>query len=181
MKTENTINDEPIIAVEFGGIYDIDGPQAAENARLPLLSMFEFGEAPDQPKGFVNLLVVKGTEQIERMAVCKDFWEHLLSDCDWAEVKSDVANGVTLATSLEAQINLFEVNYKHDPCNAEWQSTWSCACDDACPDYGTTVNAVDYKELRVIEQADDGVWVLNEVSCDLMATQQNSPAARARP
>jgi hypothetical protein len=32
-------------------------------------------------------------------------------------------------------------------CGAEWSDVWSCACDDNCPDCGTTVEASDSDEI----------------------------------
>ena len=36
------------------------------------------------------------------------------------------------------------VSYECD-CGACWQTQWSCACDDECPDCGVDVEALDYE------------------------------------
>lgn len=38
----------------------------------------------------------------------------------------------------------YYVRYVCPACDCEWQDQWSCACDDECPNCGTTCEADDY-------------------------------------
>ena len=39
----------------------------------------------------------------------------------------------------------YRVSYRCCCCGAEWQSQWSCACDDECSECGATNEAHDYE------------------------------------
>ena len=39
----------------------------------------------------------------------------------------------------------YRVSYLCSCCGAEWQSQWSCACDDECPECGATNEAHDHE------------------------------------
>jgi hypothetical protein len=56
----------------------------------------------------------------------------------------------------------FENNYLCPECGAVWDSEWSCACNDECPDCETgDITPVFSREMTIsVEPVGDGVWMI---------------------
>jgi hypothetical protein len=44
------------------------------------------------------------------------------------------------------------VIYYECPCGCTWQDEWDCACDDDCPECGTTCQAADFDEIGEVPE-----------------------------
>lgn len=56
-----------------------------------------------------------------------------------------IGNQAVLVTKFKNDPPLTFTNYYCCPrCEEEWQSKWSCACDDECPECGVSSSPVDY-------------------------------------
>lgn len=51
------------------------------------------------------------------------------------------------ATDCDGQPHTMNVHYHCPACDVSWSSSWSCACDDDCPDCGRSIEAKDWDWL----------------------------------
>lgn len=102
-------------------------------------------------------LAVVGTDKQckERISITRELWDILLSDGNLHTLKEDVASSANLELALRIQIDIFQNFYKHEECEVEWDDKWSCACDDECPECGTSISPNYSKQLRWINPIND--------------------------
>ena len=43
-------------------------------------------------------------------------------------------------TNDDSDENRYTNHYHHEACGATWQDTWSCSCDDDCPNCGVPLS-----------------------------------------
>lgn len=52
-----------------------------------------------------------------------------------------------MTARLEPGEPRYLIRYRCTNCGHKWEDIWSCACDDECPECGTTMEALDYERL----------------------------------
>lgn len=117
-------------------------------------------------------------EVVEALKVDDKVWAVF---CEHAEVHTlleDAQSGSGLRMALEAQVNWMTNDYHHAPCDASWESSHSCACDDECPDCGTSISPEESIEHRLLTETDRGVYTLTGEDLALAADADDQPAGR---
>ena len=101
-----------------------------------------------------------GTE-VDGLTVNGDTWRAIESDgllSSDALFEDVVTQGATLFDALSAQINSVVNTYEH--CRQSWDDTWSCACNDRCPECNAEIEPARSVWLRSLDERDDGTYSL---------------------